>query len=710
MFASRAVQKQTQDQTPSRAKQTSQDQTPGLRQSENVLESSPPLHRYLGNSYVQAMSATDCSGGLPAPSVPLRPSQSGILQRKCACSNHTMAGGECNECRKKRSGSLQRAATNHTQVDAAPPIVHEVLRSPGQPLDGETRTWMGARFARDWNRVQTLAPAPGLQRQLVVGPPDDHYEQEADRIAAGVSRVTDAQHPAHGGSGLDAVRVHSDPRAAESAQAVNALAYTVGSHIVFGPGQYAPGTSTGRRLLAHELTHVAQQGSGTGPRLQRQPAPDVNKSAKFIEDTYRSGARQLNDPTLSQAASNVRRCREEGGYYCEILVTDDDINSMYAEWSLIESVYDRETADKAILDHKLREVSQRATGVKKQEAAAQGQAAQYSVAVGGLTALAPSTAPAPTGLGTLPNWSAGTANTNVAVANSNIAAAQSTAAVETGVLETTAPGAVAAPVTAVAVAGVALLVVWGIIVTVQLGRLGEFKKKLIAAGYKYLPSPRGVCMHNCHQGSQNLPRTFDFPEPVFPVPRNPFDFPVKPFGPRSGPLIPTDLDDIADLFPRAVPRLKPDRKEDKRKGCKIYPAYPRGGNPEHDALAAFVTGAPVEYLVITPEGKSKRFDGMDELGVLYDVKTRHDWLRILGLPDVVLTFPRNRSVSFGTGRLRAETNYEQEVAKRCGHDFHLATNNLQVVQDMREILGDIITPDKIELVDFPRRRRRRRRG
>jgi hypothetical protein len=57
------------------------------------------------------------------------------------------------------------------------------------------------------------------------------------------------------------VRIHADARAAESARQVHALAYTAGPDIVFGAGQYAPGTSAGRRLLAHELTHVVQQRS-----------------------------------------------------------------------------------------------------------------------------------------------------------------------------------------------------------------------------------------------------------------------------------------------------------------------------------------------------------------------------------------------------------------------------------------------------------------
>jgi hypothetical protein len=57
------------------------------------------------------------------------------------------------------------------------------------------------------------------------------------------------------------VRIHTDARASQSAQAVNALAYTVGPQIVFGAGQYQPGAPSGQRLLAHELTHVVQQGA-----------------------------------------------------------------------------------------------------------------------------------------------------------------------------------------------------------------------------------------------------------------------------------------------------------------------------------------------------------------------------------------------------------------------------------------------------------------
>jgi outer membrane protein OmpA-like peptidoglycan-associated protein len=64
------------------------------------------------------------------------------------------------------------------------------------------------------------------------------------------------------GHDFSQVRVHADPHAAASATAVSAEAYTVGRHVVFGDGAYRPETEAGRRLVAHELTHVVQQGGG----------------------------------------------------------------------------------------------------------------------------------------------------------------------------------------------------------------------------------------------------------------------------------------------------------------------------------------------------------------------------------------------------------------------------------------------------------------
>lgn len=120
---------------------------------------------------------------------------------------------------------VQRQATGSgTGMMEAPPIVDDVLNSPGQPLDTATRAFFEPRFGHDFSRV----------------------------------------------------RVHTDARAVESAESARALAYTVGAHIALGSDRLVAGTSEARFLLAHELTHVIQQeGSiarGTSPSglLQRQ--------------------------------------------------------------------------------------------------------------------------------------------------------------------------------------------------------------------------------------------------------------------------------------------------------------------------------------------------------------------------------------------------------------------------------------------------------
>lgn len=146
-----------------------------------------------------------------------------VLQRKCSCGGQGKAGGECEECKKKRT-ALQRKAASTASIgpSLAPPIVHDVLRSAGQPMDGATRGSMEQRFGHDFSKV----------------------------------------------------RIHTDARAAESARVVRAQAYTVGRHVVFGRSGRDPG------LLAHELAHVVQQ-AGSGDRIPaRLPISDPSDSAE----------------------------------------------------------------------------------------------------------------------------------------------------------------------------------------------------------------------------------------------------------------------------------------------------------------------------------------------------------------------------------------------------------------------------------------------
>jgi hypothetical protein len=144
-------------------------------------------------------------------------------------------GGGCPTSQEKRGA----------QESTVPESVHDILNSPGQPLDAATRSFMEPRFGRDFSGV----------------------------------------------------RVHTDSRAAESASAMEANAFTSNGNIVFGVNQYAPHTESGRRLLSHELTHVAQQeqavplkgGAGDAYEAQADAAADLIMSGKNASGLLEQG-------------------------------------------------------------------------------------------------------------------------------------------------------------------------------------------------------------------------------------------------------------------------------------------------------------------------------------------------------------------------------------------------------------------------------------
>lgn len=191
------------------------------------------------------------------------PFRSLILQRKCDI------------CPRKRHLLRRLALTNSglkQRLNYSPPIVQDVLHSPGMPLDPTTCAFMEPRFGRDFSRV----------------------------------------------------RVHTGPRASESARAVDALAYTVGQDVVFKEGQYNPGDARGRALLAHELAHVGQQEpSAPSPRSltigeahsasERQAADvaaqalDTGQTEVQTQHTPVQIARQPAGTASSPAATNPNR-------------------------------------------------------------------------------------------------------------------------------------------------------------------------------------------------------------------------------------------------------------------------------------------------------------------------------------------------------------------------------------------------------------------
>jgi Domain of unknown function (DUF4157) len=129
------------------------------------------------------------------------------------------------------SGALPRiqrfSGQSNGQMDAAPASVGQAPASPGRPLEPTLRRDMEQRFGHDFSRV----------------------------------------------------RVHSDAGASESARLIDANAYTAGRDIVFGADRFAPGTPEGRRLIAHELTHVVQQSDAHSAGGTAVPATSVQRDS-----------------------------------------------------------------------------------------------------------------------------------------------------------------------------------------------------------------------------------------------------------------------------------------------------------------------------------------------------------------------------------------------------------------------------------------------
>jgi peptidoglycan hydrolase-like protein with peptidoglycan-binding domain len=159
---------------------------------------------------------------------------------------------KCEACERKDQDKqelqLKPAEPAKGTAGTAPPIVHEVLRAPSQPLDPATRAFMEPRFGHDFSQV----------------------------------------------------RVHNDAKAAESARAVNARAYTVGEHVVFEAGEFTPTSHTGQHLLAHELAHVVQQSNGRTAVQHSSLAistPDdaSEREADHVADAVMGGSLQTGD-------------------------------------------------------------------------------------------------------------------------------------------------------------------------------------------------------------------------------------------------------------------------------------------------------------------------------------------------------------------------------------------------------------------------------
>jgi hypothetical protein len=202
----------------------------------------------------------------PAKSAPR--SQSGILRRKCACGQHTGGGAECEECKKKNEDAKSRGTRLQAKL---------ALGRPGDAFEQEAdriaAAVAGGRFGHGTVSPGTAGPRPVLRKEAGGQPQGEAPPVVDAALNAPGSPLSPAVRgfmEPRIGYDFSRVRVHTGELAARSAQAVGALAYTVGTDVVFGEGRYAPHSGAGRSLLAHELVHVAQQGEARlAPTVQR---------------------------------------------------------------------------------------------------------------------------------------------------------------------------------------------------------------------------------------------------------------------------------------------------------------------------------------------------------------------------------------------------------------------------------------------------------
>ena len=192
--------------------------------------------------------------------------------------NHTLAR------ERTRDAAPPTGLGNQAALRGVPSIVNRVLHSPGQPLDRSARAFFEPRFGRD----------------------------------------------------LSSVRVHTGSLAAASAQAVSARAYAVGSHVVFGPHEYAPGTAAGRRLLAHELSHVVQSSgaSPAQPTRVSEPGDHLEAAAERHAEHVLSSSPRAGAMAPASSADTLHRYKVPMSTECKDVASWMDANSPYKpEWA-----------------------------------------------------------------------------------------------------------------------------------------------------------------------------------------------------------------------------------------------------------------------------------------------------------------------------------------------------------------------------------------
>jgi hypothetical protein len=197
------------------------------------------------------------------------------IQRMCkeCAKNHPRIDSTDELEKEENAGSVMRkeagpSTGNQGLSPQGKAKVNNVVQSNGQPLDTNARSALEPRFGRDFSNV----------------------------------------------------RVHTDHPASDSAQEIQARAYTVGNHVVFGDGQYDPSTKAGQNLLAHELTHVVQQQRGVHLKGEIGEAGDTyEREADAVANAVTDGRATASPISISAPSPPIQRKEKEEDHESEML-------------------------------------------------------------------------------------------------------------------------------------------------------------------------------------------------------------------------------------------------------------------------------------------------------------------------------------------------------------------------------------------------------
>jgi hypothetical protein len=556
-----------------------------------------------------------------------------------------------------------------TPASDAPNAVQEVLRSSGEPLDNSTRNFMESQFGHDFGHV----------------------------------------------------RVHTGREAMESASSLSARAYTVGGHIVFGSGQYAPSSNAGRRLLAHELTHVVQQGAARGvgpaspslttrgPLIQRDEDPNMREAhaarrgaerikggiplEKWSPDVERAYRRM----GLTEEANGVMNCREWGA--CDKLITADEAYEAYRKGRSAAGLGAAQSAGAAAARGAAATTSQETSPV-----------AVGGVVMGGTAAVAPGAAPLATGGG------GGMTAAARGAARGLFSVPMPTTPVPTPV---PTPSPIPAPTAAPAAGGatvatVAVPVALGIYLAFAIKDLinfGSFQAKLRELGYIILPSPLGVCIGLCHSGTPAPAPRFDMPQfvrPVRPFPMGPQDR-LRPFPDDEADTLKDWLDPAGAArrtappatrpaptpaptpTPVPVPAPRPDEDDRRRPDCQLVPrTIGRGDDPLANLFCSVVSNDSPSYDIYSRVGRAE-----------IDALRGRTWYECK-CGQVSLVRAMKRGERWARSRFEGPTGMDEQirrqsrVALHCRYNYQVVVASDYVANFFRERYGDI----RVEVVNF----------